>query len=354
MSSVFFENVILSFGGIVGAGIFSLPFALKQGGSVVFCLLLLVVSVLMFYVNKMYRQVIEAQEGRHQLVGYVSNILGARMGLLVLLLDLFSLFGALLAYLIIGGEFLSKITLGNSDIMSFLFFGVASLLLLFAGKILKSLDIFFTILKGILLVGITAIGLYVIGSHGFPAIALVGDKPFVAYGAILFACTGFSIIPELRKDRRIHQSLLFGQLFVAILYATFALALVGLVRGDNFNGLSGFSQTIFNLAGVSTVFAPYLILSWVVYDIFNKDLVIAKKDSLILVVTIPLFLYLLGIHSFSAVISVSGGVFIGGIAIIISRMYMKRFPGKNVLWNYLIQGVFIIGIIIEALQFFFR
>ncbi|MFA6005926.1 MAG: aromatic amino acid transport family protein [Patescibacteria group bacterium] len=354
MSPYFIENGILLFGGIVGAGIFALPFALKQGGVLVFSLGLIVISVLMFAVNRMYRHVIDTVDERHQLIGYVTHILGKPTGMLVLFLDLFSLFGALLAYLIIGGEFLSKITLSSSENMSFLFYGVAAILLLFAGKLLRGLDILFTILKGVLLVCITGIGVYLLFTNGVPKIDLIGSNPLAAYGAILFACTGFSIVPELFKDRQMSRSLLLGQGSVAFLYGAFAIALAGLVSGETFNGLNGLAMVIFNLAGVSTVFAPYLILSWVVYDIFNKDLGIAKRDSLILVVSVPLLLFLLGFHSFSAVISLSGGVFIGGIVIIITRMYMKAFPGKHVLWNYLIQAVFVVGILIEFYQFFLR
>lgn len=353
MTSRLLENGILLFGGIVGAGIFSLPFALKEGGIVVFSALLLAISVLMFLVNRMYRQVVDSIDERHQLVGYVMRVLGSPAGMLVLFLDLFSLCGALLAYMIIGGEFLAKITQQTNESMSLVFYGVAAVLLLFAGKFLRSLDILFTLLKGVLLVCISVIGLYIVLVRGIPKLPLIGSDPLVAYGAVLFACTGFSIVPELIKDKFMGKSLLLGQGIVAVLYMVFSLALVGLVQGEMFNGLSGVPRLVFNLAGVSTVFAPYLILSWVAYDIFNKDLAVAKKDSLILVVAVPLLLYLLGFHSFSDVISVSGGVFIGGIVVIISRMYMKKFPGKNVLLNYLVQGVFLIGVVLELFRFFY-
>lgn len=351
--SLFWENSILIFGGIVGAGIFSLPFALKNGGWLVFTVFLVLLSFILYQLNCMYREIVDSENERHQLVGYVQKILGFPAGMLVLFLDLFSLFGALLAYMIIGGEFLSKLTTLPQNTMSYVFFLGAGVLVLFAGKLLKSLDVIFTIVKGVLLAGLTILGISLLLKE-FPTISAFGTDPMQAYGALLFACTGFSILPELKKDAQMHRSLLTGQVTVALLYALFSLGLIGLVQGETLNGLSGIARILFNAAGVSTVFAPYLILSWVIYDIFNKDLGIAKRDSLILVVCVPLFLYVLGIHSFSAVISVSGGVFIGGIGLIISRMYMKKFPGKKTVLNYLIQGVFSMGIVAELLQFYFK
>ena len=138
------------------------------------------------------------------------------------------------------------------------------------------------------------------------------------------------------------------------LYSLFAISLYSFVVGEGYRLPGGIIGTIFNLAGLSAVFTPYLMLSWVTYDIFNKDMQLPKRDSLLLVTTIPLLLFFLGIHSFSTVIAVTGGIFIGGIAIIISRMYMKQFPGKNVLLNYLVQGTFLLGIIFELLQFSFK
>lgn len=348
---LFYQNIFLLLGTIIGAGIFSLPSALKDAGIFLFFFFLLVISYFLAKINLYYREIVESSHERHQLAGYVKEILGYKMSVLASVLLIFSTFGTLLAYLIIAGDFISEITPIGPEPASLLFFAAASFILLFAGKGIETLDLLFTIIKVILLIIITflSVDFLIFHKNAFP---LIGASPIIAYGSILFAISGFSIVPELKKHISMKGAINTAQVVVLVIYSIFSLSMVGLVNNEGiFIITDPFAKIIFNLAGIFGVFTPYLMLSWVCYDLFNKDLGFDKKESLILVVIVPILLFLIGIHSFSSVISVTGGVFFGGIAIIIAHMYRKKFPEREQVLPFLIQLVFVAGIVAEVIAF---
>lgn len=346
--SGFYKNVFLLLGTIIGAGIFSLPIALKSAGWLVFIILLLVLAFISIKINAYYRKVVESVEDRHQLMGYVQLILGNRWKYLAIFLHLFSIFGALLAYLIIAGDFLSELNIQTPEVNSFLFFLVAACLLLFAGRFLESLDVVFTVAKVILLLVLIVISATNLSKIDVP---IVGSEPFFAYGAILFAQSGFSIIPELKPDKKINLSISSSQTLVLLIYLFFGFGLAGFLKGQSYTFAETWQKFVFNLSGVFAVFTPYLMLSWTGYDTFNKDLNFVKKDALILVTIIPLLLFLFGFKSFMAVVSLTGGVSLGGIGILICRMYDRKFKNKESWLIILIQIIFLFGILAELFQF---
>jgi amino acid permease len=346
---IYAKNVFLLLGTIVGAGIFSLPLALRSGGYLPFVIILVVLSFFTVKINTYFREIVESSPERHQLKGYAAQILGIRWSNLTLFLHLFSIFGSMLAYLILGGEFMSKINIQSPENNSFIFWAGSAALLLFAGRALEIIDVLFTFLKMILLAIVIYLSLTV--KTNPTVLSAVGPEVLFCYGAILFSITGFSIIPELKKDERIKQTISLTQAVVFVFYALFAFITFSLVKGDTLAFLVPWQNSLFSSAGIVSVFTPYLMMAWVAYDSFDKDLGFSKKDSLILVTVIPLLLFLFGFQNFMAVVSVTGSISLGGIGIIISRMYQKQFPGKETKLNYLIQLVFLAGVVAEVIQF---
>ncbi len=326
-----------------------MPFALRDAGLLVFVALLFLLAFFMARINYFYRQVVDAVKERHQLPGYVEKILGKREKFFASLLLLFSNYGALLAYIILGGNFISGFSGITAQSASLLFWLLATAALLLLGKWLETLDVVLSLLKIILFALIIGVSFVFVR---LPAnLPLIGTDPLFAYGQILFTLTGFSIVPELSKDKHMAWSIYTASLIVSLLYLSFALFLFPFVEGSGFVFRERVLNILFNLTGSMAVLTPYLMLSWVGYDLFNKDFGFEKKSALVLTTTIPLFLFVLGIHNFSSVISFTGAVFLGGLAVLINRMYRKKFPEKDHALNLLVETVFIVGIILELYHF---
>jgi len=98
------------FGTIVGVGVFGLPAVFGRAGFFVgFCELLLL-GVVMVILFLMYAELTMQMPGKHRFVAYIHQFLGPWGGKMAAVSILASMFGALLAFLIIGGTFLSELT----------------------------------------------------------------------------------------------------------------------------------------------------------------------------------------------------------------------------------------------------
>ncbi len=323
--SPFLENIFLLLGTIIGAGIFSLPSSLRQEGWVYFILLILGLDYILGKTNILYREIIESIHEKHQLPGYVRIILGRRMSRISSLLLLFSTFGALLAYLIIGGSFAGNVLGTSSWTGSVVFYLCIMLITVFAGKKIETLDVFFTCIKVVLLIVMIYVSFSRLTLFTLRFVPVFGKNPLEAYGAMLFALMGISIIPELKKDKKVNASIYIAEIVVLICYALFAVVLYPYLS----TGKMVVKNIFFDITGVFTILSPYLMLTWVGYDLMREDLKVENQKALIIVLGIPIILFLAGMQSFLKVISLTGGVFLGSIALIVTMMYQKKFPQKK-------------------------
>jgi len=102
-----FQAVFLLIGTTIGGGIFALPYVFSRSGLLPSLLGLSFLGILMTSLNLFYSQVILKTDGDHQLPGYVEKYLGKKASRVAILSMLLSLNGALLAYVVLGGEFLA-------------------------------------------------------------------------------------------------------------------------------------------------------------------------------------------------------------------------------------------------------
>ena len=349
------HNLFLLLGTIIGAGIFSLPIALSKSSFLVFAILTVLLAYIMAKVNWFYRQIVTSTKERHQLGGYVAKILGPKWSFVAIIFLLLSTVGALLAYLILAGQFISAITPLTTVQGSWLFYGAMFLMLYFGGRHLEALDIFMTVVKVTLLTVVIVVTFSwsgILNSLSYISSAFNLKNVLLAYGSVLFALTGYSIVPELKNLPGQKRSINLAQIISAGFYLLFGLNLMFYVKDSRFVFEPGITMILFNLTGFFAVLTPYLMLSWVCYDLFDKDLGFAKKEALLMTLILPLLFYLMGMHDFMTVISVSGGVFLGGIAILIAQMYKTKFPGQQTLLVNSIQLVFGLGALAEIVSLF--
>jgi amino acid permease len=251
------------------------------------------------------------------------------------------IYGALTAYILGEGEIFNTIIGGNPWIYSFAFFLIASAILYHGIKATGRSELAITALM--------VITIFLIGAFAYDKINpayLTGmhlKNFFLPYGVILFAFVGTAAIPELRtelaKDKhKLKKAIIIGSVIPVVLYFIFALIVLGIVGLNNFNtlgpneriatvALSVFSEP--HLAFVANIFAAFAMLTsflglglalkeMYVYDCnFNKHL------AFLLTVVPPLFIALLGLTSFIAVIAFAGAVAGGIDGILIMLAYWK-------------------------------
>ncbi len=348
--SAFWKNILLIIGATVGAGIFSLPQLLNKIGIVWFIVFLLGFSYLTYRLNWFYFRVIKSVKGNHQFSGYVERVLGTKWGRAASFVHLFSTYGALIAFVLIGGEFLGK-ALGITDQLgSQLFFVLAMVFILTSGKKSENIDVLFSLIKGVMFL---IIAFLCFSSFGLlSSISIVPITiPFESMGAFIFALSGFSIIPELHKEKDEGKSIFTAQLAILLIYVIFTLAVSPYWQGSDFAFSNPVISRIFSVTGFISVFTAYLLLSWVGKDIYREDLKVKERFAIGLISVVPFLAIVIQFGSFLSVLSLTGGVFLAATGILICWMYSTVHPGKNRVELAVIQLVFLSVMIFEIVSF---
>ncbi|MCX7996619.1 MAG: hypothetical protein N2691_02545 [Patescibacteria group bacterium] len=345
------RNILLITGATVGAGIFSLPHALRETGVVPFLVLLALAGYICFRLNYFLMAVIREVTGTHQLSGYIEKVLGAGWGRISLFLHIFSTFGALIAYTIIGGTFLGTFFGIPQSLGSQLFFLLAGSVIFFAGKKIASFDMLFSVVKFIMFILVVIAAMSLPASNHFEAIPAFESFPLKYIGVFLFASAGFTIIPELirEKGKRSH-SLLTAQVLITVLYLVFGVALYGFVNGSGYLFPTPTATAVFTITGFVSVFTAYLILAWVCKDTLEEDLRLNTKLATGLTIGVPFLAVVSQFGTFIGVLGFTGGVFLSGTGILLCRSYRVLYPDKYVYENYFVQLFLGATIVLELLR----
>ena len=141
----FISALFIFIGTVVGVGMFALPYtALKSGISafLFFCFLL---SFCLILIEWSYGKVSLGTKGKKRLPGYVQKYLGDRWGKFALFISLLGSLFALVAYLIIGGNFLEKFFSpyfrGTTFVYTIIFYLFGSYLIFKGIKIISNVQI---------------------------------------------------------------------------------------------------------------------------------------------------------------------------------------------------------------------
>ncbi|MFA4998686.1 MAG: aromatic amino acid transport family protein [Candidatus Paceibacterota bacterium] len=352
-------------GTIIGVGFFSLPYITLKVGIWVMLGYLLVLGGLVALIHYLFGKVAVKTPDFLRLPGYAQLHLGKWGKGAALTSTIMGLLGALLAYLIVGGEFLSGLLSpvfgGSSLLYSILYFVIGFLIIFFGIKIISKIEfwgmaLFFVVLAVMFL-------------KGFPYIKidnlfLKSDISlfFLPYGPILFSLWGASIIPEveemLGEKKELLKKIIPVSLLIPILvYILFILLILGITGASTtdsaLTGLKDFlGPGLFNLGivlGLLATFTSFISIGLTLKNIFSFDLKINKHVSLAITCFVPLFLFLIGIKSFISVISFVGGITIGIDGILILLMYNKISQRKFLVLPLVL--VLLGGIIYEVIYF---
>jgi amino acid permease len=343
------KNILLIVGTTVGAGIFSLPLVFKQTGLLPFFLLLIILAFVTLRLNIYFAEITHSIKQKHQLPGYVSIVLSKKMGVFSILLHLFSTYGALIAFASIGGTFLSHLLGTRPEIGRMLFFAIATGLLLFSGSKMEKLDEVFAAGKGILFALLIVVAFLFYPFSKYHQAPLIGTSPYLAYGLILFSLTGFSIIPELHPEKQYKKTIWMAQFLIVLLYLIFTVALSPYVIGGAFQFANPLMAAFVNVTGLVSVFTTYLLLSLVTKDVYRKDIKMNEKGAFGFTAGIPFLAIFFHVDGFMKMLSLTGGIFLGGIGLFICEMHQSIYPEKNKIERILIQLLLVSGVILELL-----
>jgi tyrosine-specific transport protein len=247
-SKNYFLAVSTLVGTVIGAGIFALPLLVNMSGILPFFILIVVLGALQYFFNKIYAAIILSTKHSHRIPGYVEEYLGRKYKKIAALICLISGYGALLAYLILGGIFLHDILApfwgGDVVIYSLALFAIESLVVLAGLKSIARAEM----VMSIMLVAVVILILIVCFSNFDPANVKVAawQFAFLLYGPVFFSLGGDAAIPEVcklldKERKKIKSALLWGTAIPAIITAVLVLSV---------NGATGAQTTADNLTGL--------------------------------------------------------------------------------------------------------
>jgi amino acid permease len=353
-------------GAIIGVGFLSLPYVAVKVGVLTMLVYLVVITALVFLIHWLFAEVSLVTPDFSRLPAFARIHLGKMGELAALISMVVGSVGVLLAYIVIGGQFLGDIFQpflgGGVSLYTVIYFVLASVFLFWDIELISKMQFW-----AILLLFASVIALFIHGlpflnfSNIFSGPVLSGDL-FLPYGVLLFALWGATMIPEaeemLGTDKKQFKKVIFwGTIIPAIFYLVFII-LVVLISGKNtssdaITGLkniigSGSADILF-FAGFLATFSSFAAMGLTLKKTFWYDLKIPKNLSWLLTIFFPFLLYYLGFNNFISIIGFIGGILLAIDGILILLMYRKVKGEKSSILVYPLILVFLAGIIYQII-----
>lgn len=361
--------VVLS-GSIIGVGFLALPYITLQVGAWAMLFYFVVLTALMIFIHTIMGEISLKTPDFKRFPGFAEYHLGKVAKSFAVVLSIFGLFGVLLAYLIVGGEFLTAILSpvfgGNVVFYVVIYFLAASFIIYFGVRTVARIELL------VLLLFISIIIMVFLKSFSFfnAENIFLNSSPliknwrlmFLPYGAILFSLWGTGLIPEVEemiigRKRALKKIVVVATLIPAIVYFLFTLVVLGITGSETTdsalvglkdffgNGIAALALSI----GVMTTFAAFIAHGLLLKEIFIYDIGLKKLSAWALTSLVPFALFSIGITAFIPLISFIGGVFLSINGILILLIYKKIGGRKTVI--YPLSLVFVLGIIYEIIYF---
>jgi len=281
--------------------------------------------------------------------------------------------GALLAYIIIGGNFLKLVFpfCGLTSVhFSVIFWAILTFFVYRGIKLIAPAELIMNITLIVILALVFGFAMPHIKVQHFDFVNF--SNLFLPFGVILFALVGWTALPEISelfKSREDHKQykkiIIIGMTVVVALYLVFSAAVVG-VTGSNttqsaFEGLIPIMGSnvvrLGALLGVLAVSASFLVLSLYLKDTLVYDFDMNSLKAFAATAIPPFVLFILGVRSFIEVLGVTGTVIgvLEGIAIILIFKKIKQKRDREPEYSlsvhpillYLLITVFLVGALVQ-------
>ncbi|KPJ57413.1 hypothetical protein AMJ49_00535 [Parcubacteria bacterium DG_74_2] len=319
----------------IGAGIFGIPYTISKSGLIVGLFYFFLLGGLTLTLHLFLGEIVLRTKERHRLVGYAQKYLGKKGKILISICAILSGIGVLLAYLILGGNFLEIIfspffNLKASE-FSLFFWLVLSIFVFLGMKFVALLEVFTNASFIFIIFLIFFFSLNKFEFSNFPLFNL--NHIFLPYGVILFSLFGLEAIPEAvdilktpQEKKDLKKIMILTTIIVILVYLLFSFSVVSVTgaftSSDALSGLVPFlGKKIILLGALSaliTLADSFLILAIYLKNTFFYDFKITKIVASSISCGLPLILFLSGFQNFIQVISFVGAFFglIQGILII--------------------------------------
>lgn len=335
MNKNFIFAVATLVGAIVGLGMFGIPYTANKAGFFIGIGYLLILGVLTLLLHLIIGEIVERTKEKHRITGYIEKYLGKNWKKTIGTVVIFGIYAALLAYIIVAGEFLHIIfpDFGSPFILSLIFWFLLSLGVGLGIKTVAKTEIImsvFLILFVFILVGVGADKVNLQSFQGFNFTYF-----FLPYGVILFALDGTFAIPEIREffksdGKKYKLAIIVGTLIPVLMYLLFTSIVVGVSRGavseESLSGLVDFfGSSVAKLGAVFGIFAiatSYLVLGINLKNTFKYDWHMSYPIAFIAAAIVPVVLFIGGLQRFIEIISFSGAVF--GALVGICTIYVYK------------------------------
>jgi tyrosine-specific transport protein len=357
-------------GTIIGVGIFGLPYVASKAGFFVVLSYFMLMTLAVIIIHLFYGEITAGTKELCRLPGYAEEYLGQRWKKIVFFISGTGLMGAILAYLIVGGEFLklyfSPYFGGDSTIWTLIFFSLGAFLIFLGIKTISQIElslllIFFAILIIFFIKALPFIDFNYFFNFNWKFFTF-------PYGIILFSLWGSSVIPELKEmlapdSKLLKKVIIAGITISATTYLIFVFSIFG-ASGPltSKEAISGFIQSIGDnilklgfIFGIITTFTSFITLGLTLKKTLWYDFGLSKNLAWLIACFLPLILFFLGLREYIQIIGFIGAVMIGIEAIIIIFVYRNFLKLKKRKMNPLIYsfcGLFSLGILFEAFYFF--
>ncbi len=360
-------------GTIIGVGIFGVPYVVAKSGFLIGLLFLFGLGAITLLLHLLYGEIILRTPGKHRYAGYAEKYLGLWGKRLIAFTSIFIFYGALLAYLIVGGKFLKIIFNGSEFMWSMIFFAVCSMAILFGLRVVAKMEVLMSIFLAAIIILIFIKGLPVINLDNLST--LDWKYFFLPYGMIFWALTGPSAIPEMKEIFKknyssLKKAIILGTILPIFLCGIFVLTVVGITGSQTSpEAIQGMVKALENhtiiwgaIFGLLAVTTSFLVVGLSLKKTFWYDYKINKYLAWSLTCIVPLVAYLFNLRDFITVISFLGATLAGLQMILLILIYQRakktgqRKPEYSLnLHPYIYYGLIIIlasGVIYQVIYSF--
>lgn len=351
-------------GSTIGVGIFSLPYITTKSGLWVMLLHLVILTAIILLINLFFGEVALKTPDFLRLPSFCQFHLGKTSKAIAISAMFLASLGALLAYIVIGGEFLNNLLNpifgGSNFAYSLLYFLVGSIVIFFGVKTISKIDFLGMLFFVISLLLIMWQGLGFMRIDNIPSRITDFGNLFLPYGPLLFALWSATMIPEVeemlgRSKKSIRKVITFGTLIPAVCYLLFIIIVVSISGNSTSqeaiaglkNILGQGAASIMFLVGIITTFTCFVTLGLNLQKILWYDVKIPKNIAWFLTCFVPFALYIIGINNFIGIIGFVGGVALAIEGILILLMYLKITSAKTKYLAYPLIFILIAGIIYQ-------
>ncbi len=342
MNKALFLSSAQLMGGLIGAGLFSLPFLLSSAGWLPFLIIIIVFGVAVTFLHLFFAEVILRTEKVGTLSMYAKKYLSKPIGKIISVITVLGIGGALSVYVILSGILLSIVftSLEISPIYLSLFFViVVSFIFLKKRQSFPAGEFFLT--------AFLFLAMFLIASVAMPFVdwqeisSFDWRYIFMLPGVVLFSLIGWDTLPSINRvlkkagqQKKIGRIIICSITIVILSYFLFSLSFTGI--GEDVYQWQNVDISSFPLGGLFIILIA--VVGFLISVVSFLGLANYLKVSLIndfhlpasiafsLIIFVPLLLLISGFDGFTVLIGIVGTLMgaIEGIVIIILFCRAKK------------------------------